>query len=194
VNLHWLAEVLGLPYIKLMYVKSQFQLADVFTKAFLNPIVWSGILSNIAVGDCLLDARHSNDGQRVTSSKAPEATTPARALLVRARKMQQQPNPLYYTAYGKSPNVERLGEPELGGRAVSAWVIIGGCGAAMATEPCAAVLGHFGFESGYLRLELVKPGCCSAPFPAAFLVESVFPAGRGPVLRQRVDKPAGTPP
>lgn len=40
VNIHWIAEVLGNPKVTLTYIQSEFQAADIFTKAFTVPQVW----------------------------------------------------------------------------------------------------------------------------------------------------------
>ncbi len=49
VNLAWLNEVVQLPFVELHYVKSSTQLADIFTKAFLNPVTWSSLLALLSL-------------------------------------------------------------------------------------------------------------------------------------------------
>ncbi len=49
VNLAWLNEVVQLPFVRLHYVKSSTQLADIFTKAFLNPVTWSSLLALLSL-------------------------------------------------------------------------------------------------------------------------------------------------
>ena len=50
VNIHWLSEVVRMTYIHLFYLETLLQVADIFTKAFLDPVKWAHACSLIGMG------------------------------------------------------------------------------------------------------------------------------------------------
>ncbi len=49
VNLHWMAEVVKQQNVHIAYIKSEAQAADIFTKAFTNPMQWVNLCSLVGV-------------------------------------------------------------------------------------------------------------------------------------------------